>query len=108
MVLLEMLCFIKIFFSPFLTLVIICLSTIVSSFYALCVGGEDISHAFLFAFFLFTFCSYVWFFFFIALFSFEGERERNPWSWMMGGGEDLRGDEGGETTIKIYSMKNKL
>lgn len=47
-------------------------------------------------------------FFFIALFSFEGERERNPWSWMMGVREDLRGDEGGETTIKIYSMKNKL
>lgn len=98
----------KDFFSPFLTLVIICLSTIVSSFYALCVCVGRYFSCFSFCIFSFYFLFICLVFFFIALFSFEGERERNPWSWMMGGGEDLRGGEGGETTIKIYSMKNKL
>lgn len=58
-----MLCFIKIFFSPFLTLVIICLSTIVSSFYALCVCGGGGRY-----FSCFSFCIFSFYFLFICLF----------------------------------------
>lgn len=56
-------------------------------------------------FLVFSF-SFYFVFFFISLLVFL-KREKKVQSWMdEGGGEDLRGNWGGETVIRIYCIKN--